>query len=111
MIIYNSTVIKGNKTKTKLFFLLRSRYVFAVVLAELGFSWAWFTLLHHAREYAVTVLHVPDHQARVAWGTALFAMWIIAIVYATLTDWVRRTNRRSTVVVRRAANTLCEFSL
>ncbi|ROT83908.1 hypothetical protein C7M84_022912 [Penaeus vannamei] len=77
--------------------IFRSRYVFAVVLAELGFSWAWFTLLHHAREYA----------ARVAWGTALFAMWIIAIVYATLTDWVRRTNRRSTVVVRRAANTLC----
>lgn len=40
----------------------RSRHVMAVVVAEVGFSWAWFTLLHHAREYLVTVLHVPDHQ-------------------------------------------------
>lgn len=89
------------------FHIFRSRHVVAVVMAELGFSWAWFTLLHHAREYSVTVLHVPPHQVRVAWGTALMAMWVIAMVYATLSDWIRRTNRRSTVVVRRVANTVC----
>lgn len=43
-------------------YVVRSRHVLAVVLSQLGFSWAWFTLLHHAREYSVTVLHVPNHQ-------------------------------------------------
>lgn len=87
--------------------IFRSRHVLAIVLAELGISWAWFTLLHHAREFAVTVLHIPAHQVRVTWGTALFATWVIALVYATAADWVRRTHRRSTDVVRRATITLC----
>lgn len=47
-------------------------------------------------------------QVRVTWGTALMATWITAMVYATIADWVRRTNRRSTVAVRRVANTICE---
>lgn len=42
----------------------RSRHVLGLVVAEVGFSWAWFTLLHHAREYLVTLMHVPDHQVR-----------------------------------------------
>lgn len=47
-------------------------------------------------------------QVRVTWGAALMATWVLAIVYATLADWVRRTNRSSTVVVRRVANTICK---
>lgn len=47
-------------------------------------------------------------QVRVTWGAALMATWVTAMVYAMIADWVRRTNRRSTVAVRRVANTICE---
>ena len=47
-------------------------------------------------------------QVQVTWIAALLCGGVVCIIYSSLADWVRKTRKLSTIVVRRAANSLCE---
>ncbi|KAF2367732.1 RNA polymerase II heptapeptide repeat eukaryotic [Trinorchestia longiramus] len=87
--------------------IIKNRHVLAILIAQATTAWMWYTLYHHVTFYASTALHVPVAKVQIAWAAALFAGFVVCIVYGCLADWCVKSRRFSTIIIRRAANSLC----
>jgi hypothetical protein len=47
-------------------------------------------------------------QVQVVWLAALMAGWVVVVAYAVLADWAINHRWTTIIVIRRAANSLCQ---
>ncbi|XP_073974287.1 sialin-like [Rhodnius prolixus] len=89
--------------------ILRSRPVWAIIIAMIGHDWSLYALISDVPKYFKSVLHLTISQNGDYMATGFFLMWLVSIVCGVLADYINRRKLVSITANRKIMTTLASL--
>ncbi|KAJ3624217.1 hypothetical protein MTP99_017861 [Tenebrio molitor] len=86
--------------------ITRSGPLWALIVIHMGHNWGWFILMNYFPFYVIQILRFQVTNNFMWTWIPFFFMWILAIIFACLSDWLIYDNYVNVTTVRKIFTTI-----
>jgi hypothetical protein len=91
--------------------ITRSGPLWALIVIHMGHNWGWFILMNYFPFYVIQILRFQVTNNFMWTWIPFFFMWILAIIFACLSDWLIYDNYVNVTTVRKIFTTIGEVQI